>query len=87
MSESNRNEFILKDGYFMKIKAFTPKVAVDNARNVAANSLKSVKIGKTGLPKELPLEVNDNRLISTLWKDKFEYDKAKDSVTIAWLNK
>jgi len=73
----------------IKINAFTPQGKVVRKVTAAAQNMKSsknIKIGKSGLPYDAPLDnIKEIRAVQML-TDSFAYDQAKNSVTIATLN-
>lgn len=75
----------------VKINAYTPQGIVVKkvsaaARDMKSAKAKSIKIGKSGLPYEAPIEnFREIRAVQML-NDSFAYDRAKNSVTIATLN-
>lgn len=74
----------------IKINTFTPQGKVVRKVTAAAENMKaskSIKIGKSGLPYEAPVDdsFKERRVIEML-NDSFKFNKAKDSVTIAVLN-
>ena len=73
----------------IKINTFTPQGKVVRKVTAAAENMKaskSIKIGKSGLPYEAPVDNFKERRVIEILNDSFKFNKAKDSVTIAVLN-
>lgn len=73
----------------IKIDAFTPQGKVVRKVAAAAKNMKAsknIKIGKSGLPYEAPVDDFRERRAAQLLNDSFKYNQAKDSVLIATLN-
>lgn len=74
----------------IKINAFTPQGKVVRKVTAAAQNMKaskSIKIGKSGLPYEAPLDSYKETKVIQMLNDSFRYDRAKDSVIVATLNR
>lgn len=74
----------------IKINAFTPQGKVVRKVTAAAQNMKaskSIKIGKSGLPYEAPLDSYKETKAIQMLNDSFRYDRAKDSVIVATLNR
>ena len=73
----------------IKINTFTPQGKVVRKVTAAAENMKaskSIKMGKSGLPYESPVDSFKERRVIEMMNDSFKFNKAKDSVTIAVLN-
>ncbi len=69
----------------IKLAPVIPRVdAVNNSITVAnLKNLKYIKIGKSGLPVEMPLVSTQDRNMAVMLTDSFGFQQAKDAVTIA----
>lgn len=70
----------------IKLDAFIP--SVDSLRRASRNvqnlkDFKYIKIGKSGLPVEMPINSFKDVKVAEMLKDSFNYERAKDSITIA----
>ena len=70
----------------IKLNTFIP--SVDSLRRASRNvqnlkDVKYIKIGKSGLPVEMPINSFKDVKVAEMLKDSFSYDRAKDSITIA----
>lgn len=70
----------------IKLNTFIPSVdslcrASRNVQNL--KDVKYIKIGKSGLPVEMPINSYKDIKVAEMLKDSFSYERAKDSITIA----
>ena len=74
----------------IKIDTFTPQGSVVRKVTAAAKNMKSskkIQIGKSGLPYEAPVDNFKEKRALQMLSDSFKFNRAKDSVTIAMLNR
>ncbi len=70
----------------IKFNTFIPKLAPLSRVSISVKDLKNLKyapIGKSGLPVEMPLNLNNDKKVIAMLQDSFNYERAKDAITVA----